>query len=92
MNILLKAPNPNNIFKIRNPKVLPPHYEYSDFEVLYNLETAIQVWIKDNLKGKFIVTKAISDNDQNKTVFRVGFEDGKELSYFALACPLLRYK
>lgn len=91
MKNLLKAPNPNNIFKIRNPKVLPPHYEYADFEVLYNLESAIQDWIKNNLKGKFIVTKAVKQ-DQSGTLLRVGFEDGKELSYFMLACPLLRYK
>jgi hypothetical protein len=89
MKNLLKAPNPNNIFRIRNPKVLPPHYEYADFEVIYNLESAISDWISDNLKGKFIVTKA---NNNNKSVIRVGFEDGKELSYFMLACPLLRYK
>ena len=89
MKKLLKTPNPNNIFEIRNPKVLPPHYEYSDFEVLYNLESAIKEWITDNLKGKFIINKAISEHQ--KTIFRVGFEDGKEMSYFMLACPLLRY-
>ena len=91
MKKLLKTPNPNNIFEILNPKVLPPHYEYSDFEVLYNLESAIKEWISSNLKGKFIVTKAINEYQSN-TVLRVGFEDGKELSYFTLACPLLRYK
>ena len=65
-------------------------YEYCDFEVIYNLESAIHDWIHDNLKGKFIVTKAM--NTEQKSVMRVGFEDGKEMSYFMLACPLLRYK
>ena len=87
----LKAPNPNNIFKIRNPKVLPPHFEYADIEVLYNLESAIQDWISEHLKGRFIVTKTANPS-RNNTVVRVGFEDGKELSYIMLACPLLRYK
>ena len=27
-----------------------------------------------------------------ETVCKVGFEDAKELSYFTLACPLLKYK
>ena len=91
MKNLLKAPNPNNIFKIRNPKVLPPHFEYADVEVLYNLESAIQEWIKDNLKGRFIVTKSANPS-RSSTALRIGFEDGKELSYLMLACPLLRYK
>jgi hypothetical protein len=90
MKNLFKTPNPHNIFKIRNPKVLPPHYEYCDFEVLYNLEIAIQDWITENLKGRFIITRAM--NTEQKLHMRVGFEDGKEMSYFMLACPLLRYK
>jgi len=40
------------------------------------------------------LNRVIGLTKQNKieTVLRAGFEDPKELSYFVLACPLLKYK
>jgi hypothetical protein len=33
-----------------------------------------------------------STNSQIENAIRIGFEEGKELAYFMLACPLLKYK
>jgi len=50
----------------------------------------MSTWVHDNLKGRYYIGSTI---DQNyKTVLKIGFEEPKELSYFMLACPLLKYK
>lgn len=60
----------------------------------YNLENSIIKWINLHQKGRFYVGKSIGINRQNavENVIKVGFEDPKELSYFTLACPYLKYK
>lgn len=56
----------------------------------YNLTEAMSTWVHDNLKGRYYIGSTI---DQNyKAVLKIGFEEPKELSYFMLACPLLKYK
>jgi hypothetical protein len=57
------------------------------------LEDAIRKWILKNLKSRFFIGKKI-DLDKENTItsmINLGFEDPKELSYFMLACPLLKY-
>lgn len=54
----------------------------------------ISKWIEDHLKSRFYVGKDVFVNNDNKILecLKIGFEDPKELSYFTLACPHLKYK
>jgi hypothetical protein len=90
----LKEPNALNFFDIRRSKVYIPHYEYITIPYTYNIEESLNKWVRHNLKGKYFVVKAlnINSNSQVENAIRIGFEDGKELAYFMLACPLLKYK
>jgi|TARA_B110000438_G_scaffold152328_1_gene146322 hypothetical protein len=86
-------PNALNYFGIRELSVAPPHFEYITLKQNYNLEDAIRKWILKNLKSRFFIGKKI-DLDKENTItsmVNLGFEDPKELSYFMLACPLLKY-
>jgi hypothetical protein len=88
-----KEPNAYNLFEIRRLKVPSPHCEYINLPLKYNLEQSLVNWISTNLKGRFYVGKSVALREQGtETVCKVGFEDAKELSYFTLACPLLKYK
>jgi len=73
----------------------PPYFESMSLNMQpYNLEKTIIKWIVENLRGRFYVgtiTELNSDNQFVKVV-KVAFEDPKELSYFTLACPYLKYK
>jgi len=86
----LKNLNPLDLFDARVMPVAPPHFQYTEIELKYNLESAVSNWIEDNLKGRFFVGRSLSKSGQS--VLKIGFEEGKELSYFTLACPHLRYK
>ena len=86
-------PNKLNFFRVRQPKRPPPHFAYIHIPQRYNLESTIQRWIYDNLKGRFFVGKALHVDKSNKIAdaLKIGFEEPKELSYFTLACPHLKY-
>jgi len=95
-NIMLEKtgqPNALNFFDIRQTKVAPPHFEYITLKQNYNLDDAIAKWIVKNLKGRFFIGKRVALDKENAvtTLVNLGFEDPKELSYFMLACPLLKY-
>ena len=97
-NPLLKQKEPNhlNFFGIRRAKVPPPYFEYIQLPQRYNLEKSIVKWVETNMKGRFYVGNSLtlkkdSDTKMVHTVLKVGFEEPKELSYFTLACPLLKY-
>ena len=83
-----------DFFEIRRLKFEPPHLATIDLPHTYNMESAISKWIESNLKKRYFLKKAVSLTKENKidTVLRAGFEDPKELSYFVLACPHLKYK
>jgi hypothetical protein len=90
----LKEPNALNFFEIRRAKTLPPYFESISIPYTYNIEESLNKWILQHLKGRFYVGKTVditSKENQMETVIQVGFEDGKELAYFMLACPLLKY-
>lgn len=93
MTLPLKEPNALNFFNLRTLKVPPPHFEYISIPLSYNLEQSISKWIKDNLKGRYYVGKSIDVNKENiiHNVLKVGFEEPREMSYFTLACPHLKY-
>ena len=90
----IKEPNPLDFLGIRRLNIPPDHFEYILLPYVYNIEQSIEKWIVENLKGRFYVGKSLSINDNNQIdrVFKVGFEEHKELTYFTLACPLLKYK
>mgnify|MGYP000150330877 FL=1 len=89
-----KTPNPLNVFEVRQVKSAPPHFEYVNLPMKYNLEESLVKWIKQNLKNRFYTGKNVSLDSDNKLVqvLTVGFEETKDLSYFMLACPHLKYK
>lgn len=95
MKMQLKEPNPLNFYDARQLPVLPPHFEAIDLNLsLYNLEDTITKWIDNNLKGRYYCSRAKIINAENQFIqtIKIGFEDPKELSYFTLACPHLKYK
>tara|TARA_B100000900_G_scaffold415590_1_gene446108 strand:+ start:5607 stop:5885 length:279 start_codon:yes stop_codon:yes gene_type:complete len=87
-----KSPNPNDFFQIRKLKFEAPHLEYIDLPFKYNIENSLEKWITDNCKNRFYIKKTMAIADKQSFKLRVGFEDPKEMSYFVLACPLLKYK
>jgi hypothetical protein len=91
----LKDPRPLNFYEARQLKVLPEYFESIDLSMsIYNLEDTIIKWIDNNLNGRYFVAKAtaLDSNNQYANIIKVGFENPKELSYFTLACPHLKYK
>jgi hypothetical protein len=89
----IKEPNALNFFEIRRAKVPPPYFEYILLPTRYNLDQSLVKWIEQNLKGRFYVGKAVAVTNSNsiENMTKVGFEEAKELSYFTLACPYLKY-
>lgn len=86
--------NPLNLLEKRRVEFMPVYFEHTDFTFGYNLIDAIDMWIYTNLKGRYFIGKSIKLDEQNsiKHSLRVGFEESKEMSYFMLACPHLKYK
>jgi len=89
----LKNPNPLDVLKIRRVKFCPPHFSTTQIARSYNLDKVICEWIIDNLSGRYYFGSTIKlDEDKNFTqMYQVGFESAKELSFFMLACPHLKY-
>ena len=89
-----KKINPLNVFEARQVKSAPPHFEYVNLPMKYNLEDSLVKWINNNLKHRFYIGANVQLNDENKLsqVLTVGFEEAKDMSYFMLACPHLKYK
>jgi len=51
-------------------------------------------WIHDNLKGRYYIGRTLKIDPIDRgiaEVLNIGFEEPKELSYFTLACPHLKY-
>tara|TARA_B110000503_G_C7025820_1_gene361783 strand:- start:379 stop:660 length:282 start_codon:yes stop_codon:yes gene_type:complete len=86
-------PNPLNVFKVRQVKSAPPHFEYVNIPIKYNLEQSLVKWIEANLRHRFYIGKNVSIDSENKLiqVITVGFEENRDMSYFMLACPHLKY-
>ena len=87
-------PNPLNFFGIRRLEYPGPHLQYMEVNQGYNLDKAIITWIENNCKSRYYIgrTVGVDNNNTIQNKVRIGFENPKELSYFALACPLLKYK
>ena len=89
-----KKINPLNVFEVRQVKSALPHFEYVNLPMKYNLEESLVKWIKQNLKHRFYAGKNVTLDENNKLmqVLTIGFEETKDMSYFMLACPHLKYK
>ena len=88
-----KEPNPLNVFNVRQVKSAPPHFDYINIPQKYNLEQSLAKWIKKNCKHRFYLGKNVVLDSERKmvNVLTVGFEQNKDMSYFMLACPHLKY-
>lgn len=86
--------NPLDFLELRRLRYLPPSFESIQVPLKYNIESSYVKWIHEHLKGRFFVGKTIGTDEEDKiaTLITVGFENHKELSYFTLACPYLKYK
>jgi len=49
-----RTPNPLNVFEVRQVKSAPPHFEYVNLPMTYNIEASIVKWVKQNLKKSFL--------------------------------------
>jgi hypothetical protein len=89
-----RIPNPLNVFEVRQVKSALPHFEYVNLPMKYNLEESLIKWIKQHLKNRFYAGKNVTLDEHNSLVqvLTVGFEETKDMSYFMLACPQLKYK
>jgi hypothetical protein len=88
-------PNALNLYDFRQSKVCPPYFESVVLPFKYNMEDAIRRWILDHTKGRFHVGKSVSiigESNSIESVIKIGFENPKDMSYFMLACPHLKYK
>ena len=86
-------PNPLNVFDIRRVDFCPPYFESINIPMTYNLQESIERWIESHLKGRFFVGKDTTLVDNKiETTLKISFEESKEMSYFMLACPHLKYK
>jgi hypothetical protein len=91
--LLKKDPNPLNVFEVRQVKSPPPHFEYIHLPSTYNLEHSLSKWITKHCKHRFYLRKnvVLDSNRKMVNVITVGFEETKDMSYFMLACPHLKY-
>lgn len=88
-----KEANALNFYEARRLQSPLEHFESINLPVKYNLEDSLARWITDNLKNRFFIIKTldVDNNNEVRNILSVGFEDPKELSYFTLACPYLKY-
>jgi len=89
----LKKLNPLDVLEIRRVDFCSPKFATANIEKSYNIEQAIVDWIEEHMTGRFYFgPNVILDEDNSlKSVYTVGFEQKKEMSYFMLACPHLKY-
>lgn len=86
--------NPLNVLEARRVNFCPPYFNSATFATGYNLEKALNDWIYENLTGRYYIGKSVtldSKVNSQKLSIKIAFENSSEMSYFMLACPLLKY-
>lgn len=89
--------NPLNVFGMRRTRFCPPHFESANVEMTYNMTRALESWIDENTSGRYFIGSKVEPNMRGNSGSRikystsVAFENSKDLSYFLLACPYLKY-
>ena len=88
-----KKPNPYDVFGIRKVKTPIPYFEYVNLPSSYNIEESLSNWIDSNLRNRYYIGRKVTLDNDNKLqhIITVGFEKTKDMSYFMLACPHLKY-
>lgn len=83
--------NPIDVLKQRRLKTLPPHFSKTKINE-FDLFEGVEDWIQTKLKGRYCIVRhpSIDSGGNLKSSLVVGFEEQKELTYFMLACPILR--
>jgi len=90
---VLKEPNYLNLLEKRQVAFLPEHFEQVHLPFKYNIVKSVEKWIRFNLKGRFYIDQTVHCKDNTiESALHLGFEDTKEMSYFMLVCPHLKYK
>ena len=86
--------NELDVLDLRRVTFCPSHFSTTNIERRYNIENAICTWIDNNLSGRYYFGANVSLNKERniETVYTVGFEQPKEMSFFMLACPHLKYQ
>jgi len=94
-----KKINPLNVFGMRRVKFCPPHFESTNVDLTYNMTNSIEQWIDKNTKGRFFLDQQVIFSPHESHMGRkkvkrttvISFENSKDLSYFLIACPYLKY-
>lgn len=91
--MITKDPNPLDVLDLRRVPFCPPHFSTVNVTKRYNIEQALSEWIEFNLSGRYFIGNNVELNNEDKinTVYTVGFENSKEMSFFMIACPHLKY-
>lgn len=90
MSLKVGKPNPLNYFDLRRVDFACPHFKYTSVDRFNpNLTKELDVWIRNNLNGRYFVGSDLMLDHTNTIVYitRIGFEVEKELSYFKIAAP-----
>ncbi len=85
--------NPLNVLEARRVDFCPPYFETIVINPTYNLSKALEEWIYENCSSRYYVgnTVELGESTSFKQKIKIGFENPSELSYFMIACPLLKY-
>ena len=78
---------------LRRVDFCPDHFTTTNLPRSYNLESAMVSWIEENLSGRFFfgINITLTESNAIEKVYTIGFENAKEMSFFMLACPHLKY-
>jgi hypothetical protein len=84
--------NPLDVLKKRKLSYMPSHFSKFKVSEMDFIDSHLENWIFNKLKGRFAINKIpmISQDNKLKVSIVVGFENQKELTFFMLACPYLR--
>jgi len=86
--------NPLNVLKKRKVNHMPVHFSKMKINDSDLFDENLEGWIVAKLSGRYSLVHLPSIDESNtlKVSAFVGFENHKELTYFALACPYIRRK
>jgi hypothetical protein len=85
--------NPLNVLDARRVDFCPPYFDSISISPAYNLSKALDEWIYENLSGRYYIghTVDLESTRPFKSKIKIGFENPTEMSFFMLACPILKY-
>lgn len=84
--------NPLDALGYRKLDFLPKQFVVYEFKNIdFVMEDELSNWIRTNLQDRYFVGYVpLFESNKSKSILCVGFENGRELTYFILACPYLR--